>query len=70
MLEDPKPQVPRVPVVKIDVVGNRIFIDSRDLASYVGKEHRHVLRDIDIIRGVCPNQGGLPKFEHTTPLAQ
>jgi Rha family phage regulatory protein len=55
MLEDPKPQVPRAPIVKIDVAGGRIFVDSRDLANFVDKEHRNVLRDIDSIRGVYPN---------------
>jgi Rha family phage regulatory protein len=55
--EDPKPQLPRVPIVKIDVVGNRIFIDSRDIANYVEKEHRHVLTDIDAIKGVCRDSG-------------
>jgi Rha family phage regulatory protein len=46
---------PQLHIVKIDVAGNRVFIDSRNLASYVRKEHKHVLRDLDTIRGVGPN---------------
>ena len=41
--ENPKPQLPRVPVVKIDVAAGRVFADSRDMAAYFDKRHDNVL---------------------------
>jgi Rha family phage regulatory protein len=46
MTEDPKPQLPRVPIVKIDVATGRIWADSRDVARFYEKEHKNVLQAI------------------------
>jgi Rha family phage regulatory protein len=44
MHEDPKPQLPRAPVVKIDVGTGRIFIDSRAVATYFDRQHYNILQ--------------------------
>lgn len=46
----------KTPIVHTE--GNRVFATSRDVAEFFEKEHRHVLRDIDLLvaQGV-PNFG-------------
>ena len=45
----------RNPVVRID--NGEVMADSRDVATYFGKRHDHVLRDIDGLIGHAPDLG-------------
>lgn len=49
------------------VKDGEVFATSRDVAAFFGKEHRHVLRDIDNLIKEQPElaEGGLPNFGHT-----
>ena len=41
-----------------------VFTNSRDVAAFFEKSHRHVLRDIENLMAALP-EGGLPNFGHT-----
>lgn len=48
-----------IPIVSI--VGDKVVANSRDVAAFFGKQHGHVLRDIDALRAQMP-EGGVSKF--------
>lgn len=55
----------RRPVVSVR--DGAVFTNSRDVAEFFGKEHRHILRDIDALIAVEPAlaEGGVPNFGQT-----
>ncbi|MCE1235673.1 MAG: Rha family transcriptional regulator [Hyphomicrobiales bacterium] len=52
--------LPTTPIVHTE--GTRVFATSKDVAAYFGKEHKHVLRDIEDLllasaKAIAPNFG-------------
>ena len=54
-------------VIKIDIVENQLVTDSKRVAEVFGKQHGHVLRDIDMLKD-CSNFGEMFKEAMSTDV--
>lgn len=62
-LPDRQPSSSPRPAPVVFMRGGGVFANSRDVAAFFGKEHRHVLRDIDNLMTQAGDR--LPNFEQT-----